>query len=251
MIDLENIAYTYPGSRTAALRGVSFQLGPGEKIALMGANGSGKTTFVRCINRLLKPSGTGSIDGYSIDREEDLWEIRRRVGMVFQNPDNQIVATTVVREIAFGLENLGLSRSVMQERVESALDKFHLQSQRETSPHLLSGGERQRLACASVWVMEPRYLILDEPTSLLDPQGREEIMVFIDEARRESNAGVLIVTQYPEEALEADRLLIMHAGRLIMDAPPDHVFSHARKIKSLGLGLPVEVELDRLLGSPV
>jgi energy-coupling factor transport system ATP-binding protein len=249
MINLQNTVYTYPGSRTAALRGVSFHLAPGEKTALMGANGSGKTTLVRCINGLLKPSGIGSVDGYSLNREEDLWEIRRRVGMVFQNPDNQIVATTVVREIAFGLENLGLSREIMHERVESALEKFHLQSLRETSPHLLSGGERQRLACASVWVMEPRYLILDEPTSLLDPQGREEIMVFIDEARCESNAGVLIVTQYPEEALAADRLLIMHAGRLIMDDSPINVFSHERRLKSLGLGVPVEVELDRLLGS--
>ncbi len=246
MIQVKNLKFRYPGDKsTFALRGVSFNLSPGEKVALMGANGSGKTTFVRCLNGLLKPLfGEVLVDGISLKNTEMLYEIRRRVGMVFQNPDNQIVTTTVVREIAFGLENLGIPTEEMKKRVEEAIYHFHLEEYRNTPPHLLSGGERQRLALASVWVMEPRYLILDEPTSLLDPQGREEILDFLEKEVKTRKIGILLVTQYPEEALICDRLVVMNRGKIVFDKAPETVFQNIEKLYQIGVGVPVNMELE-------
>jgi len=245
MIQVKNLKFKYPGDKsTFALRGVSFNLSPGEKVALMGANGSGKTTFVRCLNGLLKPlSGEVLVDGISAKETEMLYEIRRRVGMVFQNPDNQIVTTTVAREIAFGLENLGVPTEEMKARVEEAVHHFHLEEYRDTPPHLLSGGERQRLALASVWVMKPSYLILDEPTSLLDPHGREEILYFMEREIKTGKMGILLVTQYPEEALTCDRLVVMNRGKIVFDKPPEDVFQNIEELHRLGVGVPVEMEL--------
>jgi len=231
-----------------ALRGVSFTMELGERIALMGANGSGKTTFVCCLNGLLRPvSGDVFVDGLSTKDADHQYEIRRRVGMVFQNPDNQIVATTVVREIAFGLENLGVPNQEMTERVEQALEHFRLEGYRNTPPHLLSGGERQRLALASVWVMQPNYLVLDEPTSLLDPKGRSELLRLLRRTMEKAGMGILLVTQYPEEALECDRLVIMDRGQIVLDGSPKKVFEKAEQLRRMGLGVPVEVELGSLL----
>jgi len=245
MIQVKNLKFKYPGDKsTFALRGVSFNLSPGEKVALMGANGSGKTTFVRCLNGLLKPlSGEVLVDGISAKETEILYEIRRRVGMVFQNPDNQIVTTTVVREIAFGLENLGVPTEEMKARVEEAIHHFHLEEYRDTPPHLLSGGERQRLALASVWVMKPSYLVLDEPTSLLDPQGREEVLYFMEREIKTRKMGILLVTQYPEEALTCDRLVVMNRGKIVFDRAPEDVFQNIEELHRLGVGVPVEMEL--------
>jgi energy-coupling factor transport system ATP-binding protein len=240
----------YPGDKAIfILRGVSFNLKAGEKVALMGANGSGKTTFVRCLNGLFSPTeGEVLVDDISTSDNRMFYDIRQRVGMVFQNPDNQIVATTVEREIAFGLENLGISQEIMIKRVENALVKFHLEDYRFASPHLLSGGERQQLALASVWVMEPDYLILDEPTSLLDPRGREEILRFIETEVKTKNIGVLLVTQYPEEAMICDRLVIMDKGKIVIDDHPEKVFQKAETLRRLGVDIPAEVELKYFMG---
>ena len=245
MVQVTNLKFKYPGDRPHfALRGVSFNLSPGEKVALMGANGSGKTTFVRCLNGLLKPlAGEVFVDGISTRETEMLYEIRRRVGMVFQNPDNQIVTTTVAREIAFGLENLGVPTKEMKKRVERAIHHFHLEKYRDTPPHLLSGGERQRLALASIWVMKPSYLILDEPTSLLDPQGREEILYFLEREIKTRKMGILLVTQYPEEALTCDRLVVMNRGKIVFDRAPREVFQNMYKLYQIGVSVPVEMEL--------
>ena len=163
--------------------------------------------------------------------------------MVFQNPDNQIVTTTVLREIAFGLENMGVTTEEMRSRVEEAVTLFGLGEYRYTPPHLLSGGERQRLALASVWVMQPDYLVLDEPTSLLDPKGRQDIFRFLDEDDVKSRKGVLLVTQFPDEALMCDRLLVMDGGTIVFnDSPPD-VFRHKDDLRRIGLDVPVKVEL--------
>lgn len=245
MIHAETITYTYPGSSgEAALRGVSFTMGPGETVALMGANGSGKTTLIRCLNGLFLPaSGRVTVDGFRTDEQEHAYEVRRRVGMMFQNPDNQIVTTTVEREIAFGLENLGLPYNEMRQRTETALQQFDLSAYRDTPPHLLSGGERQRLALAAVHVMRPRYLILDEPTSLLDPRSRKEVMTVL-ERDMAGRIGLLMVTQIPEEALSCRRLVVMDRGMIVLDGSPAELFRDMERIRGLGLNVPVSIELE-------
>jgi len=245
LIEARELVFYYPGNKSnPALRGISFRLKKGERVALMGSNGSGKTTLARCLNGLIRPShGDVVVDGLSILDQKSIYRIRQKVGMVFQNPDNQIVTTTVLREIAFGLENLGVEHNEMMERVEAALSRFHLEPYRDTPPHLLSGGELQRLALASVWVMEPDYLILDEPTSLLDPSGRKEIARFIDDETEKRNIGTLLITQYPEEALSFDRLIVIERGEIVMSGRPYEVFSNGDLMRGVGLRVPVEIEL--------
>ena len=249
MIEVQNIYFQYPGDNAQdALRGVSFALKPGEKVALMGANGSGKTTLVRCLNGLFKPtSGEVRVDGLSTNDPKSLNEIRRRVGMVFQNPDNQIVAATVEREIAFGLENLGIPSQIMHERVEKVLNWFHLLEYRNYPPHILSGGERQRLALASVWVMEPEYIVLDEPTSLLDPRGRSEIFGLIEQEKEMKSTSILLVTQFPVEVIAFQRLIILDKGRIVFDDSPETVFQHIDELHHMGVGVPIENEMRSLL----
>ncbi len=245
MIEVIKITYQYPGGEsTFTLRGVSFQLNRGERVALMGANGSGKTTFIRCLNGLLIPrEGEVCVDGHSTRDASQIYEVRRLVGMAFQNPDNQIVATTVDRELAFGMENIGIPTDEMKKRVSEALERFHMESYRTTAPHLLSGGERQKLALASIWVMRPKYLVLDEPTSLLDPQGRREVLELIRRESDEGKIGVLLVTQFPEEALGFDRLVIMDKGEIVLDGPPHLLFQH-EELESMGLAVPTEIALE-------
>jgi energy-coupling factor transport system ATP-binding protein len=247
VIEANNLHYRYPGTEVPpALRGVSFSVRPGENVALMGANGSGKTTLVRCLNGLLTPeTGDVTVDGLSVRDPERIYEIRRKIGLVFQNPDDQIVSATVEREIAFGLENLGIPSGTIAEKVGFALAQFHLEFARSHSPHLLSGGERQRLALASVWVMEPDYYVLDEPTSLLDPAGRREIRRFLEDRRREQNAGFVFVTQYPDEALTCDRLILLGEGRIAYDGPPRDGFRDGELCRRLQIGVPASVELER------
>lgn len=248
MINVQQVSFSYFENGPFVLQDISFQLEPGESVALMGANGSGKTTLVRCLNGLFVPSkGDIQVDGFSVRDTHARYEIRKKVGMVFQNPDDQIVATTVEREIAFGLENLGMPRDEMVKRVDAALTRFHLESYRFHPPHLLSGGERQRLALASIWVLEPQYFILDEPTSLLDPRTREEMLLFMKKEIRERNTGFLLVTQYPEEALQCDRLLLLHSGRIVFDGPPKDGFRNFSQCLNSKIGIPVEIELELFL----
>jgi energy-coupling factor transport system ATP-binding protein len=245
MIEVKELTFQYPESDSFfALRGISFSMEAGEKVALMGSNGSGKTTFVRCLNGLLQPtSGEIRVDGFSVNDPKTVFEVRRRVGMVFQNPDNQIVSTTVEREIVFGLENLGLSRPEMEKRLNRALKRFHLHSYRMYPPHMLSGGEKQRLALASIWVMRPCYLILDEPTSLLHPQGRQEVLRYLDEEMKRGKIGVLMVTQSPEEAMTCGRLILMEDGEITHDDLPERVFSNLDAFPGKQIAVPVEIEL--------
>ena len=249
MIRLHQVGYRYPGgAETFALREVSLDFALGQRLALMGANGSGKTTLIHAMLGLLPlSSGSITVDGLDVSHPQSRHEIRRRVGLMFQNPDNQMVATTVERELAFGLENLATPPEVMRRRVDEALDRFGLASYRMAEPHRLSGGERQRLALASVWVMAPRYLILDEPTSLLDPKNRREVLRLLDEEMGGREMGVLLVTQLPDETLDCDRVLIMDQGRLVMDAPPEAAFADAAFIENLGLERPVRIVIDRWL----
>ena len=241
MIEIDQLEYVHPGG-VPALRGIQVTLAPEQCTALMGPNGSGKTTLARCLNGLLTPSsGTVSVDGVEVT-ESSLPDIRRRVAMVFQNPDDALVAPTVETDIAFGLENLGLPPAQMRERVQEILEAFHLERYREHPPHLLSGGERQRLAVASAIAVRPDYLILDEPTALLDPGAREEPMLLIGKLAREEGLGILHITQSPEEAAMADRLLLLNDGQLVGDGAPRTIFSDAPKLDALRLAVPFSVD---------
>lgn len=220
----------------------------------MGANGSGKTTLVRCINGLLQPSqGEVLVDDLSTKDESNLNEIRRRVGMVFQNPENQIVSTTVEREIAFGLENLGIPHQKMHQIVDDMLEKFNLNEYRHHPPHLLSGGEMQRLALAAIVAMSPKYIIFDEPTSLLDPASRKLVLSLISDMHHKENnktsnsITTLFITQFPEEALNLDRLLVLNNGRIAFDDRPDNIFQKVDELKNLGLNVPAEFEVNHYL----
>jgi len=252
MIQIENLSFTYSDEGTVSrtiLDNVSLTIKPGEAVAIMGPNGSGKTTFARCLNGLLLPaSGTVLIDGLDTRVQAQLPEIRRKIGMVFQNPDNQIVSATVEREIAFGLENLGVPCAEMHEIVDNMLTEFNLQSYRLHAPHYLSGGEKQRLALAAVMAMRPRYLALDEPTSLLDPKSRADILHIIKQLHCRQNHPVttLLITQFPDEALHADRLLVFHNGRILMDDAPARVFARVDELLAIGLEPPLEFVLPEM-----
>ena len=250
MISLRNLSlhYNHTHGVHRVLQGISLDIRDGEYVALMGANGSGKTSLARCLNGILKPSaGEVWVDGMSTASSEHLQEIRRRVGMVFQQPENQIVAPIVEREIAFGLENLGLLRDEMRRRVEEMLQRFELARYRHQAPNQLSGGEKQRLALAAIMAMRPRCVIFDEPTSLLDYPHRLRLFQTIADLRREnqqrygSSMTVLLITQFPEEALYAERLLILHQGELVMDGSPLEILQQTEALDRIGLQAPLEL----------
>ncbi len=275
MLSLESVTVHYEnisGRRQKALDDVTVRIEPGEFVTIMGANGSGKTTLARLCNGLIFPQqGTVLVDGIAI-RPGDaaaLQEIRRKVGMVFQNPEHQFVSTTVEREIAFGLENLGTARQEMRRRVQEMLEKFALEKVRQKAPYQLSGGQKQRLAIASVLVMKPNYLIFDEPASLLDLRHRRTLMqamldLFRDRSARTPHT-IINITQHPEEALFSRRLIILHQGRIVLDDPPEKIFLQEELLARYNLHPPVEfsafirlkknkfplTSVDELLLSPI
>jgi len=249
MIEVKNLKYKYSSvDKEWVLNNLSFNLNCGEKVALMGANGSGKTTLVRCLNGLLQiHEGDIKVNGMNLKDSENLYKVRRNVGMVFQNPDNQIVSTTVEREIAFGLENLGLPYQEIKEKVEKTLIEFDLEKYRIVSPHLLSGGEKQRLAFASIWIMDPKYLILDETTSMLDYNLKKQLFRFLDHAVNEKKMGVLLVTQFSEEVLYFDRLIVLDKGEIVIDDKPEELFYNERSLHNVGIQRPAELELTNYI----
>ncbi len=248
MIAARNLSLHYATAegRVAILSDISCEIAGGEFVALMGANGSGKTSFARCLNGIIQPaSGVVLVDGMDTRAPEHLLEIRRRVGMVFQHPDNQMVAPTVEREIAFGLENLGVARAEMHARVEEMLERFELQAYREHAPHQLSGGEKQRVALAAILAMQPRHIIFDEPTSLLDHPSRVRLFETIAQLRAaatpsQHSPSIVLITQFAEEALFAERLLVLHQGKLVMNGPPRELFIHVEAFRQIGLQPPLE-----------
>jgi len=222
-----------------ALDNVSLQLKEGESVAIIGSNGSGKTTLAKLLNALILPqTGQVWVDGLNAQDKNSQKLIRQKVGMVFQNPDNQIISTSVEREIAFGLENLALPYQEIKTKVERALKYFHLEGCRTHPPHKLSGGEKQKVALAAVLSMQPKYLILDEPTSLLDPLGKKEVLSLIQMLSEEKNVTVIHITQFPEEAVTADRVLVMYQGKVLLDGPPVEIFKQKEKLERMGLGVP-------------
>ena len=257
MIRLDNIVFDYTNNeiQKRVLDQISFDIREGEYISLMGRNGSGKSTLARCLNGLLLPTeGFINVDGNLTSDAESLINIRRKVGMVFQDPDNQIVSTTVEREIAFGLENIGVSFSTMQNVVPAVLEKFNLTKYKKYPPHLLSGGEKQRLALAAVMAMNPEYLILDESTSMLDPASRQELLNILAEIKNDNKnkkiaeqITIILITQFPEETIDTDRLLIIDNGKIIFDDLPDIVFQNVEQIQNIGLDVPIEFEIREFL----
>lgn len=231
------------------LKGVSLDIPRVGFTAILGHNGSGKSTIAKHMNAILLPcGGKVYVDGIDTCNEEKLFDIRRRVGMVFQNPDNQIVATIVEEDVAFALENMGVPPDEMRERVDDALKSVGMYEYREHSPHQLSGGQKQRVAIAGIIAMRPECIVLDEPTAMLDPKGRKEVLKTIRKLNAKFGITIILITHYMEEAALADRIVVMDNGEIIMDGVPRDVFSNVELMKRVGLDVPQVTELMYLLG---
>ena len=216
----------------------------GEMTAVLGHNGSGKSTFAKHLNAILLPSGGKVyVDGIDTADEQRLYDIRQKVGMVFQNPDNQIVATVVEEDVAFGLENIAGPPKDMRERVDRALMDVGIYEYKKHAPHRLSGGQKQRVAIAGIIAMRPKCIVLDEPTAMLDPRGRKEVMETIHKLNKEYGITVVLITHYMDEAAQCDRIIVMDSGKVILDDTPKKVFSHVRELKNVGLDVPQTSEL--------
>ena len=249
-VTMENVSFYYhvdePESEWA-LKHVTLNIYEGETVAIIGPNGSGKSTLAKLINGLLQPrTGTIAVDGLNPSDESQVWDVRKRVGMVFQNPDNQIVAPTVQDDVAFGLENLGLPRKQISERVRDAIARVGLTGLEEKAPNHLSGGQKQRLAIAGVLAMRPQLIILDEATSMLDPHGRKEVMDVIQLVKQEGIA-VIIVTHAPHEVWQADRVIVMADGTIRFTDTPAAIFQRGEELMSLGLDVPFAVRMSQQL----
>jgi energy-coupling factor transport system ATP-binding protein len=242
-------AYSLEGSvRVEALRGVDLSIEAGEFVALVGANGSGKSTLARHFNGLLLPTGGQVwVDGLSTSDARHLWAVRERVGMVFQNPDNQFVASTVEEDVAFGPENLALPRDEIRRRVDEALDLVGMADYRTHPPQRLSGGQKQRVAIAGALAARPACIVFDEPTSMLDTPGRRGVLEIIRRLNAEGGITVVLITQSMDEAAAAGRVLVMHDGCITMDGPPARVFEGGERLRELGLDLPFAVEVSHRL----
>ena len=256
IIKTEHLGFTYSDGneevkskdQIPALSDVNLEIGRGEYIAVLGHNGSGKSTLAKLLNLILTPTvGKIYIDGMDITKEDftedDVFAIRRKVGMVFQNPDNQIVATIVEEDVAFGPENLGLPREEIRHRVDDALATVGMTEYAGHAPHKLSGGQKQRVAIAGIIAMKPEVIIFDESTAMLDPRGRREVVEVMERLNREENITVLNITHYMEEAARADRVVVINDGRVVLDGTPREVFSNVKLLHSIGLEVPQSNEL--------
>lgn len=247
MIKTENLKYNYETDdekQVEVLKGIDIEIHKGQFVAIVGHNGSGKSTLAKHFNAVLLPSG-GKVYVENMDTsdEELMFAIRRHVGMVFQNPDNQLVATIVEEDVAFAPENLGVESNEIRERVDDALKTVGMYEHRLEAPHLLSGGQKQRIAIAGILAMQPEYIILDEPTAMLDPIGRREVLSTISRLNKEKNMTIVIITHYMEEAAMADRVIVMRDGRVLLDDVPKKVFVQTDKLKSTGLDIPQTTQL--------
>ncbi len=248
IIEIENISFRYDEGEDGqapekALDGLSLSIERGSFVAVTGSNGSGKSTLAKHLNALLIPSeGRVLVDGMDTADEELIWEIRRRVGMVFQNPDNQLVSSVAEDDVAFGAENLGIPSAEIRERVDRALKAVGMYDQRKKGAHLLSGGQKQRIAIAGILAMGPECIVLDEPTAMLDPRGRADLMETL-KALNADGKTIILITHFMEEAALADRMIVMDRGRLAMDGSPREVFKESERLKELRLELPFTIEL--------
>ena len=244
VIKIENLHYTYPGDDAESLKGVSLEIERGSFVAVLGHNGSGKSTLAKHLNAILLPTeGKVLIDGIDTADENNLLKIRSTVGMVFQNPDNQIVAHVVEDDVAFAPENLGVEPAEIRERVDNALKAVDMYEFRLHAPHLLSGGQKQRVAIAGVIAMQPEVIVLDEPTAMLDPKGRREVIDTVTKLCREKGITIVLITHHMSECIDADRLIVMSNGDVVADGTPQEVFSQVELMHSEGLAVPATTEL--------
>ena len=255
-IKVENLSFSYDTDEASkaipAVDDISLEIKKGEYVAILGHNGSGKSTFAKLLNFILEPtSGKIVVDGKEITSpditDDDVYELREKVGMVFQNPDNQLVATIVEEDVAFGPENLGVPPTEIKQRVDDALKTVGMTEYMRHEPHRLSGGQKQRIAIAGVIAMRPECMIFDESTAMLDPIGRKEVMATIQKLNKEENITVINITHYMDEAAMADRIVIFNDGKLIMDGTPEEVFSHQDELRNIGLDVPQSVALANKL----
>ena len=252
MIETKNLAFAYPADegemQTLALRDVSVTIEKGSFVVVLGHNGSGKSTFAKCLNAVLLPcGGKVYVEGMDTQDEALLLEIRLRVGMVFQNPDNQIVANVVEEDVAFAPENLGVPTEEIRRRVDAALAAVDMTAFTTHAPHLLSGGQKQRVAIAGVIAMEPACIVLDEATAMLDPVGRQEVLSAVHKLNREKGITVVLITHHINEAEDADRVIVMDDGQVVLDGGPREVFTKVEALRSMGLTVPDTIDLlDRL-----
>ena len=244
VIKIENLHYTYPGDEFESLKGVSFEIERGSFVAILGHNGSGKSTLAKHLNAILLPSeGSVKINGIDTCDEDNLLTIRSTVGMVFQNPDNQIVANVVEDDVAFAPENLGVPSAEIRERVDNALKAVDMYEFRLHAPHLLSGGQKQRVAIAGIIAMQPEVIVLDEPTAMLDPKGRREVIDTVTKLCRGKGITVVLITHHMSECINADRVAVMSNGEIVADGTPQAVFSQVELMHSEGLAVPATTEI--------
>ena len=244
IIKTENLHFTYQGDEQETLHGVDLEIEEGSFVAILGHNGSGKSTLAKLFNGILLPTeGRVLVDGVDTSHEDKLLDVRRTVGLVFQNPDNQIVANVVEDDVAFAPENLGVEPAEIRRRVDNALRTVGMYEYRMHAPHLLSGGQKQRVAIAGVLAMQPRCIVLDEPTAMLDPIGRREVVATVTRLCREEGITVVLITHHMSECVGADRLVVMSEGRVVADGTPREVFSQVELLKSEGLSVPATTEL--------
>lgn len=247
MIEVNHLSHLYVdenGNDVRALDDVSLSIGRGEFVAIIGTNGSGKSTLAKHFNVLLQPTeGTVTVCGFNTLDDEHIWNIRQHVGMVFQNPDNQIVAAVVEEDVAFGPENLGVPSEEIRKRVDDALAAVNMTEYAEHGPHLLSGGQKQRIAIAGVLAMKPDCIVLDEPTAMLDPKGRLEVLETIHRLNKEDGITIVIITHFMEEAVTADRVVVMKNGVKLQEGTPREIFTQVDTLKDLGLDVPVAAEV--------
>lgn len=249
IIEIENLHFSYASedekeAPAEVLKGINLTIKSGEFVAVLGHNGSGKSTLAKHLNAILLPtSGRVVVDGIDTADEERIFELRQSAGMVFQNPDNQIVSSIVEEDVAFALENLGVPYEEMRRRVDDALKDVGMYEYRMHSPSQLSGGQKQRVAIAGIIAMRPKCIILDEPTAMLDPKGRKEVMATIKRMNREYGITIVLITHYMDEAAQCGRIVVMDKGKAVLDDVPEKVFSQVEKLKSIGLDVPQATEL--------
>ncbi len=247
IIKAEELSFEYVDEtqNILALNGIEMQVNTGEFLAILGHNGSGKSTLAKHMNALLLPTkGSMKVKGIDTKSNQDLWTVRKTAGMVFQNPDNQIIASVVEEDVAFGPENLGIERKEMRKRIDESLKAVGMEEYYEHSPHFLSGGQKQRVAIAGVLAMRSDCIILDEPTAMLDPMGRKEVMETITRLNREEGITIVLITHFMEEAILADRVIVIEEGKIILDDVPKKVFSQVELMQSVGLNVPAVTQLS-------
>ena len=250
IVSVEDISFEYvtEEDKFKAIDNLSLNVKQGEFVVVIGHNGSGKSTLSKNLNAILMPTtGNIYINGLNTKEEKNLWDIRQTAGMVFQNPDNQIVATIVEEDVAFGPENLGIDPPEIRKRVEESLKSVGMYDMRERQPHLLSGGQKQRVAIAGIIAMKPKCIIFDEATAMLDPSGRKEVMKTIKRLNKEENISIMHITHFMEEAVDADRVIVMEKGKKVLEGTPKEVFSKVEMLKSIGLDVPCMTELSKEL----